>query len=293
MTATTATAAAAERRYGELLAVVAGAVAAVEPELPAGAVAAALDGIGRLRRPRLAAWLLAHPDALVSGASAAPKVVAEFIGLLQQQQGASRLVLPACAGCGRAVELFHTRGAERICRRCYNQGHTGICADCGQQRPIAERTPTGQPRCGACHHRQRMRACVGCGRRCSGRRCSSCRRRDPATWQPCGACGRLRPVNAHAADGTARLPGLLPAAGRHLRGLRADRQAGRPSPGRPGGLHALLPRPAAAVRGLWAGPPGGAARPQRPARSVPDLLQGAGGGLRGLRPARPLSAHHP
>lgn len=186
VTAATATTATAEGRSAELLAVVADAVASVEPELPAGAVAAALDGIGRLRRPRLAAWLVAYPDALVSGSSAAPKVVAEFIAALQEQ-GASRLVLPACAGCGRAVELFHTRGAERICRRCYNQGHTGVCADCGQQRPIAERTPTGQPRCGACHHRQRMGACVGCGRRCSGRRCSSCRRRDPATWQPCGA----------------------------------------------------------------------------------------------------------
>jgi hypothetical protein len=206
VTAATATTATAEGRSAELLAVVADAVASVEPELPAGAVAAALDGIGRLRRPRLATWLVAYPDALTSGSSAAPKVVAEFIAALQEQ-GASRLVLPACAGCGRATELFHTRGAERICRRCYNQGHTGTCADCGQQRPIAERTPTGQPRCGACHHRQRMGACVGCGRRCSGRRCSSCRRRDPATWQPCGACGRLRPVNARAADGTARCQG--------------------------------------------------------------------------------------
>jgi hypothetical protein len=75
----TAASATTERRSAELLAIITDAVASVEPELPAGTVAAALDGIGRLRRPRLAAWLLAHPDALVSGASAAPKVVAEFI----------------------------------------------------------------------------------------------------------------------------------------------------------------------------------------------------------------------
>jgi hypothetical protein len=97
----TATSAAAERRSAELVAVVADAVACVEPELPAGAVAAALEQVGRLRRPRLAAWLVGHPDGLVSGASTAPKVVAEFIAALQRQGPAGWCCPPARAAAGR------------------------------------------------------------------------------------------------------------------------------------------------------------------------------------------------
>ncbi len=153
-------------------------VAALEPTVPARAIAEAVSKAARSPSTayRLAVHLRNDPNVLTRGTSAMPPVVRRLVVLLLQA-GATRVVLPGCARCGRAVALTHRPGSGRICDPCYQQARTVACAACGRHRPIRTRTPDGAPLC------------------------SGCRRHNPALLQACSRCGRDRLVNARTADG--------------------------------------------------------------------------------------------
>jgi hypothetical protein len=212
----------ARRRQADALAVIVAAVTTVAPDLNGQQVRAALERAARTRQdtPRLAAHLRTHPDALTSGAPTGPLIVGRLIRQLQTA-GVAGLVLPQCPGCGRTAELRHPRKqphdggmegveGERVCASCFNRSQVGVCAPCGRHTQLVTGIRRGQPCCASCKGSRRA-TCIICGRhrpvadtQAGGPRCSTCKRRDPETWEPCGGCGRRRPVNQRATDGTAR-----------------------------------------------------------------------------------------
>lgn len=201
----------AVQRHRDRLDIVVTVVTAVDPSLPPALVAEAVERVAAAvqTRARLAAYLSEHPESLTAGHSRPPKVVGALIAALVEH-GSFVLVVPRCAGCNRAVELFHTRGPDaRICAACWKRDHVAECADCGRLQPIAKRTASGAAQCAMCHKRAHLENCGECGRlkQVAGRSedgtasCSGCRRRDQTTWRTCSGCGRDRPVNVRDADG--------------------------------------------------------------------------------------------
>jgi hypothetical protein len=213
--------AAARQRQADALAVIVAAVTTAAPQVDGDQVRAALNRVARTRQeaPRLAEHLLAHPDALTSGAPIGPVIIGRLVRELQAA-GAVGLVVPRCPGCGRAAELRHPRkqpgvggarvAGERMCGSCFARSQLGVCSRCGRHTKLVGGIRRGEPYCVSCRGKRRA-TCTGCGQdrpvadtQTGGPRCSTCRRRDPSTWQPCGGCGQRRPVNQRAADGTAR-----------------------------------------------------------------------------------------
>lgn len=176
----------------------------VDPNLSVETVTAALDRVASTpnRCTPLVAFLASHPEALTSSSSRVPKTFGLFV-----EAGATGLVVPRCADCGQPKELFHTKGADRICRDCYERAHTGQCGECGKTARIKGRTPDGRPRCQACQNKANTVACARCGRvrpvnysRADGKPyCRGCRARNKL--EDCAGCGNLRPVNTRTADG--------------------------------------------------------------------------------------------
>lgn len=81
-------------------------------------------------------------------------------------EGASRVVLPACESCGRAVRLPHkTPSGGRHCSRCERNARAVQCATCGRVKPV-QRTIDGQ------------------------RYCRDCWRIDPRSFGDCSRCGQ-------------------------------------------------------------------------------------------------------
>ena len=191
-------------------------VRAADSALSTALVTATVERVApaAVSQARLARYLTQHPDALIAGHSRPPKVVGALIAALVEA-GSSVLVIPRCADCDRAVELFHTRGPdERICSACWRRNHTAECVDFGWVRPIADRTATGEARCKMCSNRANREECGTCGRfKQVARRnpdgsagCSTCLRRDTSTWAECVGCSRQRPVNSRTEDGGALCP---------------------------------------------------------------------------------------
>lgn len=173
-------------------------VADAAPELGASAVAAAIARAAPSSRAqkRLLDHLTAVPDALVSGSPHGPGVVVRLAAELAAA-GGEGVVVPACARCGRTVDLQHTSPEGRICVLCYHHGHVATCSQCSQERMINRRAHDGLPLCKTCSNRDETRwePCVQCGRKRvvnartedGGAICNSCYRQPP---QPCEACGR-------------------------------------------------------------------------------------------------------
>lgn len=169
------------------------------PELGRSAVSGAIARAASSSRAqlRLLDHLTAVPDALVSRSPHAPGVVvrlaAELVAL-----GAQGVDVPACARCGRTVDLPHTSPEGRICLLCYRHGHVAVCGQCRRERMINRRTAGGLPLCKTCSNRDETRweECVRCGRKRvvnartddGGAVCNSCYRQPP---QPCADCGRI------------------------------------------------------------------------------------------------------
>jgi len=183
----------------------------VDPAVSAATTEAALDLIAgsRQKRRRLITYLIAHPQALTSGSSQAPKSLGQLVAALVNA-GATGLLPPRCAGCGQPEELLHTSGADRICRRCYEHQRvtTEVCGECGKRCRAHGRTPDGAPRCQSCQHKARTQPCSRCGRtrpvtynRTDNKPyCRGCRARN--SLAECAGCGRQRPVNSRGADGS-------------------------------------------------------------------------------------------
>jgi len=160
-------------------------VGRLEPSLARSVIAAAVEhsAPSRVERMRLAEHLAAHPDALVSEASTATRVVCRLAAGLVAV-GAVEVRRPRCGRCGNAQLLVaDTDDQGRVCGACDHHRRAEPCSACKRIRVVSLRTPDGQPVC------------------------NPCRRRNPATWATCSRCGQFRRVNARAVDGDAICPG--------------------------------------------------------------------------------------
>lgn len=136
-------------------------------------------------RGRIRAHLTAHPDALVSGDSAAPRSVQALIITLTEAgvPGARR---PACLRCGRIRPLRRSVPGGRVCLGCEGvlaaRGDVGPCSVCGTIGP----RPTRKT-CAACRRIQLAadRVCSICGKHAAMDPCSNCR---PRPLAPCALC---------------------------------------------------------------------------------------------------------
>lgn len=134
-------------------AVIAGIVAGAEPGLGEDDIAAAITRAApsRSQQRRLAAALSGDPGLLISGRPEGPPQVELLIRVLREN-GARRLVLPRCAGCGQPRRLVQCDGRLRICTSCdhLRRGTAEPCAICGSTRQVSTRDRQGRARCGRC-----------------------------------------------------------------------------------------------------------------------------------------------
>ncbi|MFC5786841.1 hypothetical protein [Streptomyces aureus] len=137
------------RWQSEPEAVVAEVVATVDPSCMPQAVTAEVERVFRQRpqRRELARMLEADPCLLTSGLPQVPRLVERLIRALVEG-GATGLVLPSCAACGRQRPLTATSPSGRICGSCYNRNRIEDrrCVECGR-RDFRGRDRAGRPRC--------------------------------------------------------------------------------------------------------------------------------------------------
>jgi hypothetical protein len=134
-------------------AVIAGIVGGAEPGLGEDDIAAAIARAApsRAQQRRLAAALTSDPGLLTSGRPEGPPQIELLIRVLREN-GARRLVLPRCAGCGQPRRLVQRDGILRICTSCdhLRRGTAEPCAICGSTGQVSTRDRHGRPRCGRC-----------------------------------------------------------------------------------------------------------------------------------------------
>ena len=194
---------------GDPVAIVTGIVAAIDPGLPAGTVAAAVTAAaGQAGQRHQLAWALQDRPELLTGKGAeAP--VPSVLRLIDQlaQAGAKGIVRPPCPHCGRVIPLVKPRDGVRLCRNCVARSRAEPCSRCGTVREAATRDEDGRPLCPHClvTDPANQETCAGCHRRRpvsvrtpDGPLCPSCR-----PWQTaaCGICGREAPCVISQATG--------------------------------------------------------------------------------------------
>jgi hypothetical protein len=213
-------------------------VHAADPELDGRRVIEAIRAAipRRFQRHQVLWELQARPGLLTGeGAHGSPRLNALVQALVAA--GATRIIAPACPSCGRVVALRFQQRGLRCCRRCYDHARHAPCSRCRQRRPVASRTPSGDPVCASCFNTDAANheRCLDCGittyvirhngqprcRRCfrapsaicticrhtrpchfartDRARCENCSRR--MTQHPCARCGRTRPVSTRDSDG--------------------------------------------------------------------------------------------
>jgi hypothetical protein len=194
---------------GDPVAIVTGIVTAIDPELPAAAVGAAVTAAAPQagQRHQLAWALQDRPELLTGEGTAAP--VPSVLRLIDQlaQAGARGIVRPACPHCGRVIPLVKPRDGVRLCRNCTARSRAEPCSRCGTVREAATRDKDGRPLCPHClvTDPANQETCAGCHRRRpvsartpDGPLCPSCRPWQTAT---CGICGREAPCVTSQATG--------------------------------------------------------------------------------------------
>ncbi|MFF2751340.1 hypothetical protein ACFVVA_38115 [Kitasatospora sp. NPDC058048] len=168
-------------------------ITAFLPDLAGEEAARIVAGMTPSARGRSRAHFIRHPDALVSGASDAPRSVQALITTLTEA-GVHGVRKPACLRCGRVRPLRQTVPGGRVCRGCEGtlaqRGNVGPCTVCGEERPRpSHRT------CARCRRLQvaAHRSCSACGKPAPMDPCGTCRPRPPA---PCALCATSAPVGA-------------------------------------------------------------------------------------------------
>ncbi|MGW7090812.1 hypothetical protein [Streptomyces sp. NPDC054874] len=127
------------------------ALVTAEPDLPLEVLAQDIDQVAdtRAKLRRLAQALETAPDLLTSGRPEGPRLVELLVRTLRTH-GASHLVLPRCAECGKTKPLPRMDGDRRLCSHCGNL-LSGVqrrpCAVCGQTRQVSGWDREGRPRC--------------------------------------------------------------------------------------------------------------------------------------------------
>lgn len=168
-------------------------------------VAAALDAAAPRPgdRRRVRDHLAGTPDALTSGTSDGPPVLARLIKQLHER-GIDEVRLPECVQCRRAVTLHRRVSDGRLCIRCAARANSAPCSGCGKTKPVATRNADGGPVCGWCS-RQRA-ACTGCDREAviatrteqGEPLCPAC---APKRERSCSSCGQSAPAHALTTTG--------------------------------------------------------------------------------------------
>jgi hypothetical protein len=195
--------------HGDPIELAIAAIAAVDPTIPAETVAAAVQAVtsGAGQRRQLA-WALHDRPELLTGAGAEAGVPS-VLRLIDElcEAGATRIVRPACPGCGRVIRLVKPRKGVRLCRNCVAKSRAESCARCGVVREPATRDRHGRPLCPYCliTDPANQEICVGCGR-CrpvsvrspGGPLCQRCR---PVGETTCSICGRFAACETSRATG--------------------------------------------------------------------------------------------
>lgn len=115
---------------------------------------------------RLLELALIKQPGVLEGQHANVPVTVQDLARVLVEEGASRVVLPTCESCGRAVRMPHkTPSGGRHCSRCERNARSVSCASCGRVRPV-QRTIDGQ------------------------RFCRDCWRADPRSFGDCSRCGQ-------------------------------------------------------------------------------------------------------
>jgi hypothetical protein len=177
------------------------AVTGAEPHLNITVVTAAIDAACDTRRrlASLAAAIRDDPDCLTTANSRAPREADRVVAALLPT-GATRLVMPICALCGKTPSRLLGRTGRRLCPSCIPKDHVECCAGCGQDRPVIGRASDGAALCRGCAKRdpKYQKVCSLCGQRgrIAARRngeavCDRCYRRPHVH---CEGCGRLGPT---------------------------------------------------------------------------------------------------
>ena len=187
---------------GDPTAIVAGIIAVIDPDIPAGTIAAAtLAAAPAAGQRRRLAWALQdHPELLTGAGARAPvPSVLRLIGALADA-GAQRIIRPACPHCGRVIALVKPRDGVRLCRNCVARSRAVTCSRCGVLREAATRDEHGRPLCPYClvSDPANLETCTVCARRRvvsvrtpDGPLCPACR---PAKTMTCSICARLAPA---------------------------------------------------------------------------------------------------
>jgi hypothetical protein len=118
-----------------------------------------------------------RPDLLTGAGAQTP--VAAVLRLIDRlcDAGSVSVIRPACAGCGRVINLHRLIDGKWLCRNCTAKSRAKQCARCDAFREPAMRDEHGRPVC------------------------PNCLLRDPVNQEPCTACGRTRPVATRTAAG--------------------------------------------------------------------------------------------
>lgn len=194
-------------------------IGALIPGLDARTVRAAVeDSAGsRTAAAQLGHYLETASSLLDTASSAVPLVVIRLAHRLYPAMP-ERIVLPVCAGCGRALEKLPTVvEGGRLCHTCAVRGSQPRCATCGKNTKLTD--ADGALQCRTCRGRQNRsaqragrrlpkEACAQCGNvrwilkrtEDGGGLCGSCNPYRPPK-KPCVACGRERPVHARTPEG--------------------------------------------------------------------------------------------
>lgn len=159
---------------------IADAVMSVKPGIRRRAVISVIEQVAPNRHALavLARQVAVDPSMLTSGSATATKSVSRLIDELLAA-GAKGVQPLRCGSCGKVATLSNRIGGRRVCNACYGASREGVCADCGQTRPVKVRKATERPRCRSCEHKDKTR------------------------WRTCSKCGAFRPVNARTASGDA------------------------------------------------------------------------------------------
>lgn len=185
-------------------------VMAIDPALPAGVIAAAVNAAAaQAGNRRQLAWSLQDRPGLLTGAGAEAPVpsVLRLIDILCQA-GAVHIRRPACPRCGRVITLVKPRDGTRLCRNCLAKSKAEPCSRCGAVREPASRDEHHRP---LCPHRlitdpAKQETCTGCDRRGpvnvrthDGPLCGTC---WPWPVLTCAICGKRGPCGISKATGT-------------------------------------------------------------------------------------------
>jgi len=178
-------------------------VAAADPSLSVGQVAAAFDAV--VTSPQtlagLAAALADGPGVLRVGA---PPLVGRLVGELVAR-GSTTFTRPACVRCGRTDRKLHRSPQGGACPACRRRQTASACTVCDVVKPVAARDDTGGPLCARCAPRPQRRCGVCMRVRAIARRardsqpdvCVNCFKMPEAT---CVGCGQHRPCGFATTD---------------------------------------------------------------------------------------------